>query len=275
MRNWRVLTAVAAVVLALVAAVASYSYVTGADKRAASKEETVTILQSKGVIPKNTKGQDAVAAGLVGTVSVPRKLVPPGALDNFDALTDKVTLSDIPQGQFLVADSTFVTPQEAVSANGFAAGLDQEHQAMTIQLDQTRAVGGFAMPGDRVNMIISLPLKIGYRNTDGDTDKTLNTSAYLLPGLKVLAVGQKTVQQVVEGDPNAPIDQAGNIGLLTLEVTPRQALQIAHAFSTNAQLYLTLTPPGFDPDKFEIPQELVEATNLFDQRLAWFDQVAG
>ena len=49
----------------------------------------------------------------------------------------------------------------------------------------------------------------------------------------------------------------GNAGLITLDVTPRQAEQIAQGTALGT-FYLTLDAPGLDPSKFTPPAEIVE-----------------
>ena len=50
-----------------------------------------------------------------------------------------------------------------------------------------------------------------------------------------------------------------------MEVSPRQAEQIAQAYALGGTVYLTLNTASFDPGTFENPEEIVEAVNLFDQ----------
>jgi pilus assembly protein CpaB len=277
-RNWRVLTAVAAVGLALVAAVASYSYVTGADERAQSNEETVDVLQAKTTIPRGMKASDAAASGMIAPASVPRKLVPPNAVQDAEALGDQIALAPISEGQFVTADS-FVTATEAVVSGGFAASLKKDTFAMQIQLDQTRSLAGFLVPGDRVNVIVTADVDM-VETSDAafEQNEDMQTTGYLIPGLKVLAIGATTAEVAAaaesEGGDAATVETT-NQGLLTVEVTARQALQLAHAQMGGANgMYLTLTPTSFDPEKFEIPDEIVKETNLFDQQLEQWLEVA-
>jgi len=79
-RNWRVLTAVAAVVLAAAASVLAYTYLTQADARAQDKTELVPALVARSVIPKGTPGKSAVDEGLFTTKRVPRDAVPDSVL---------------------------------------------------------------------------------------------------------------------------------------------------------------------------------------------------
>jgi hypothetical protein len=56
------------------------------------------------------------------------------------------------------------------------------------------------------------------------------------------------------------------VGLITVEATPRQAEQIAQAMNVGT-IMLTLNPPNFSTKSFQSPQEIVDAANLFDQQL--------
>lgn len=251
MRNWRVLTAAASVVLAVLAGVVAYRYVRGADDRARSDEELVRVMQAASDIPEGTRGAVALADGLIRAVDVPRKLVPPAALQEADGIGRRVTPAPVAEGQFLTTGS-FVDAETAVVTGGLSAELERGRYAMQIQLDQTHAVGGFVVPGDRVNVIVTV---------DGPTGGA--ETAYLLDGLKVLAVGAMTADEAVAEARDEVHD--GNQGLLTVEVTARQALQLAHAQSGGAgSVYLTLAPADFEPESFTPPDRVAGTSNLFD-----------
>ena len=76
----RVQAILIAVVLALVATAAMVVYVNGADRRAISGQEPVTVLVAKGTIRAGTSGEDAQNAGLIIPQQVPRKNSVTGAL---------------------------------------------------------------------------------------------------------------------------------------------------------------------------------------------------
>ena len=71
MRNWRVLVAIAAVVLAGAAAYLSYEYAHKADTRAQKNVERVSVLVAKNDISKGTTAAQALNSGLIGSKSVP------------------------------------------------------------------------------------------------------------------------------------------------------------------------------------------------------------
>ena len=84
------------------------------------------------------------------------------------------------------------------------------------------------------------------------------------------SVGLTTSGQAAGASNSTSSASTASSGLLTLEVTPRQAEQIAQGQSLGS-FYLTLDAPGTDPSKFTAPGEIVETWNLFDQHLSVVD----
>jgi pilus assembly protein CpaB len=282
-----VLVAIAAVVLAGAAAYLSYEYAHKADTRAQKNVERVDVLVAKSDISKGTTAAQALNSGQIGTKAVPRAILPPSAVANAGDLTDKVSVATISKGQFIVGES-FVKPAEV---GGFSAAIPKDHQAITITVDASHAVGGFIQPGDRVNVLFSGPVT---EQKDGNPIKgqpdPARVSAFLLPSVRVLAVGTTTANTAPasststnaglttsgaaagSGNSSTTAASTGNAGLITLEVTPRQAIQIAQGTSLGS-FYLSLDAPGLDPSKFSAPAEIVESWNLFDQHLGTVDQL--
>jgi hypothetical protein len=99
--------------------------------------------------------------------------------------------------------------------------------------------------------------------------------------MKVLAVGTTTASAQPAPAANgttastqAPQQQQGS-GLITVEATPRQAEQIAHAMSYGGTITISLNPPNFNAQNFKTPAEVVESMNLFDQPLTYLNSVQG
>jgi pilus assembly protein CpaB len=246
----------------------AYTYLTQADARAQDKTEMVSALVARVDIPKGTTGKSAVDDHLVTVHQVPRNVLPEGARTNNTGLDGLVATAAITKGQFVVQDS-FVAPSQV---DGFSTSIKNGKEAMSLSVDMTHGVAGFIQPNDKVNVLVTLDItdKVGNAGT-------LKTTAFLIPGLKVLAVGTTTTSTPAANTNNgttattaAPQDQQQ--GLITVEVTPRQAEQIAQAAAAG-QITLTLNPPNFDSAGFKTPQEIVEATNLFDQQLSQLSQV--
>jgi len=256
-----------------------WKYVTNADTRAEKGKKLVTALVADQRIARGTTFDQAVGERLFKTVKIPADALPPNRIlpGSDQALLavykGKVAATDIFSGTPVVSDQ-FVVASQLV--NTVAGAIPNGKQAITVSLDQTHAVGGFLTPGDKVNIILNLTeTDVTKRGTAGAGDG-LRTTAFLLPGIKVIAVGATTILPSSQPAANVTSNSSGvstttvpnsqPANLITLEVTPRQAEQIVQA-TTIGTMYLSLNPPGFDPKKFTRPGEIVEALNLFDTPL--------
>lgn len=283
MRNWRIISTIAAVVLAAIAGVLVWKYVTDADTRAEKDKGLVTALVAKERIARGTVFNQVLTDELFEEKKIPEDSLPPNRIlpGTDQALLalykDKVAATDIFAGTPVVADQ-FVQSSQLV--NTFAGAIAKGKQAITLSLDQTHAVGGFLTPGDKVNVLLNFSPKVvkdpPLTGAAKRTDEELRTTAFLLPGLKVIAVGSTTVlpssAPPPAADPNGGVTtttqpETQPASLITLEVTARQAEQLVHATIVGT-VYLSLNPPGFNATKFTTPDEIVEALNHFDQPLA-------
>src|SRR5262245_63055737 len=78
--NRRTLLAAAAILLAAAAGMGVYFYVSGADKRAEDKVQTVEAFVAVRDIPKGSSGSDAIANGSIAAMRVLRGPVPHAAV---------------------------------------------------------------------------------------------------------------------------------------------------------------------------------------------------
>jgi Flp pilus assembly protein CpaB len=281
-RNWRVISTIAAIVLAAIAGVLVWKYVTSADKRAERDKGLVSALVAKSRIARGTVFDQILADNLLKTVKIPRDSLPPDRIipGKDDALLElyrgKVASTDIFTGTPVVS-TQFVAASQPV--NTLAGGIPKGKQVITVSLDQSHAVGGFVTPGDKVNLLLSFnPALVIDARTGRPTKAAADrrTTAFLLPGIKVIAVGSTTVLPSSANAPAATGEDGGttstttpqnqSTSLITFEVTPRQAEQIVQG-TTIGTVYLSLNPPGFNAGQFKSPDEIVEAINLFDQPL--------
>ena len=275
MRNWRIISTIAAVVFAAVAGILVWKYLNSADTRAQSNKHLVTVLVAKGQIARGTLFDQALSEKMFEAKQIPKDSLPPDALTQetdaqlLTVFKGKVANSNIFTGTPIVSDE-FVQASQLISTVSGAIPTGKE--AITVSLDQTHAVGGFVTPGDHVNMMLNFPV------TDtGNGGTSHKVTAFLLPDLKVLAVGSSTVlpaSPTAAGSTNGQLTNATTTtvpqnqpaSLITLQVSPREAEQIVQG-TTVGTVWLTLDPPDFTPGKFKNPTEIVDEINLFNQTL--------
>jgi pilus assembly protein CpaB len=280
-RNWRVISTIAAVIFAVVAGVLVWQYLTDADSRAEAKKDLVPVLVAKNKIARGTVFDTVVTDKLYEQKDIPKDSLAPGQIEPADTeqllslYKGKVAATDIFAGTPLVSEQ-FVQSSQLVST--VAGAIPKGKQAVTVNLDQTHSVGGFVTPGDEVNVLVHLPVK----SEDG---KTSQVTAFLMPGVKVIAVGASTVlptngttnnatQTANDGTTPTTQPQVQPTSLITLQVTPRQAEQIIHAVEMGS-VWLSLNPPDFKAGDFKNPAEIVESFNLFNQPLDEAQRRAG
>lgn len=282
MRNWRVLTAIAAVVLAALAGVLVWKYTQDAKDDAKRPFTSVEVLVADKAIPINTSFTSALDnKQLVRAQRVQRDL-PTGYVSGEatdDALKSQfkqlIASHNLAPGQTIV-DSDFIAQGEVQSSLGGTLNTDQakdkskELVAITVSFDDVHGVGGFLQPGDSVNVVFS-----GDAQVPGDpTSGSVKTTSYFMPGLKIIAVGSSTqtpaqsaaAASASSGTAASSTASVGNRALITFEVTPRQSEQLIHAQSYGP-LYLTLNPPSFKAGDFKDPGEIVLQVNMWDKDL--------
>jgi pilus assembly protein CpaB len=214
---------IVAVVVALVAAGAIYSYLNSVQDRAYNNAKLVKVYRVDKDINKGLPGEQAIDQEYVKSGDIPQKYRPTTALTDINAIRGKVALNNLATGQ-IVVDGMFVDPRTATVS--FAQRIPPGQVAVTISVDSIRGVAGLIVPGDQVNIMASAQ--------DGQR--------YLFQNVNVLAIGTTAAPQ--PGDTTATtVAAGGGGGLMTFAVPPLAAAKIAVA----SGVYLTLVPPGNQP----------------------------
>ncbi|MEO7587485.1 MAG: RcpC/CpaB family pilus assembly protein [Arachnia sp.] len=142
----RVMAAVAAVVLALIAGLLVAGYVAGADARAAAGYELTRVLVVTAPI---LTGDSAELDVNVKVMKLPRSAVAAGAVDSTNALGDRVASMDLLPGE-QVLELRFVDPGVAA---GKVVDVPEELSEVTVVLTPERVLGGNLRAGDEVGLV--------------------------------------------------------------------------------------------------------------------------
>jgi Flp pilus assembly protein CpaB len=285
-RNWRVLTAVLAVVLAALAGVLVWKYVDDQKNEAKKPYQQVPVLVAAQNVPAGTSFASALDSKMIKSEARTRKDLPDAYVSGEQSPNDLKTqfdqliaAHDITQNETITRNE-FVAATSAAATGGVSGELatdskpkdKKDLQAVTLAFDSEHSIGGFVNPNDYVNVIAHMEV----HDLTSPNDKPVKMTAFLLPHIKVLAVGATTAvpQQNINTDSSTPTTQAPAVqqGLITLEVTPRQAEQLIQG-REDGSLWLSLNPPTWQPGDFQNPAEIVEAVNLFDQPLPQLQQL--
>lgn len=178
----RVMAAVAAVVLALVAGLLVAGYVAGADARAAAGYELTNVLL---VIAPIAAGEPAVPDVNVELRQLPRTAVAVDAVETIDALGDTVAAVDLVPGE-QVLTTRFVDPGVAA---GKVVDVPEDLSEVTMVLTPERVLGGNLKAGDEVGLVATWD------------NLAAATSSTILHRVLVSRVQGVTFSEETEGEP--------------------------------------------------------------------------
>jgi Flp pilus assembly protein CpaB len=293
----RAIVLLVALILAGLAAWAVWNYLQNVENEYAAGQEITEVFRAGEAIAEGTDGAILLSAFNSGGEEIVQgedqvQDVPADAITSAEqlriVLEGKVAAGPISAGSILTESQwTSIT----VNITPLAEEIPSGKQAMTISVDNVRGVNGFVEPGDRINMILTIPIPedllpeelagIATPTTtpaegEAPAEETVSVIPYtrfVLQGLPVLATGrdirpeegatetvdvETTTATTPDGQAVAAEEETGNDTVFTLEVTPEQAERIAYA-NENGSLWLTLVPGDF----VEVETTGVTILNLF------------
>lgn len=187
----------------------------------APKPETVSVV----VATRDIARGEVISEQLVSTREWPAGMQPPSSHDTTEKILNRTALTPIMAGEPVLEGK--VADLEA--GRGLAALIPEGHRAYTIQTSHVGSnVAGFVMPGNRVDVLLTL--RGGPSDTTGG-----GSSTTLLQAVEILAVDQRL---------DAPTEnRVEQLRSVTLLVTPEQAglLDLGHNTGT---LSLALRNPS-------------------------------
>lgn len=263
MSSRRTLILLGAILVGVIAAFALFNYVSNVENEANEKAELVEVFKAEEPITKGFTGGEAFDAGQIVAGKIPREYRPEGFVGSIDEIEGQVALFDIPAGTALVKEM-FVDPSQAVISFRERLEEDGSRVAISFQVDQVRGVADLLVPGDFVNIFITLE-----EPAEGDTLRSSGLGAATCPrtidqggcvlltsarmfyqDVHILAIGQTAVLTAgestssdEEGETETAQTQAG---LITVDV-PIEAAQWIASISS-ASYYLTLNPENYTPE---------------------------
>ena len=154
MSSRRTLILIAAALVGAIAAYALFTYVGGIEDEANDNAERVKIFKIVQDIPKGTFGDEAFAQASSSRTSSPRSTGRPRPSPTRRRSTAWSPSPTSPANQVVVSNQ-FVSQAESLST--FSSLLKNNEVAVTISVDQVRGVAGLLVPGDFVNMLVTVP----------------------------------------------------------------------------------------------------------------------
>lgn len=198
--------------LAGVAAISANRWIS--TRLAEAETEMVEVIAAANDIPFGA----TLDATQIKTVPLPRAAIPPNAFTDPKLILGRVASTPLYKGEILIEGRVV----EHLGGSALAAAVEEGKRAITVGVNEVIGVGGFMLPGNRVDLI-----SVKNRSGGGSESRTL------LENLKVLAVDQTT-----SPDKKDPVV----VRAVTLEVTPEQAEIIARA-TNEGKVQFTLRNP--------------------------------
>jgi len=171
--------------------------------------------------------------------SFPKESVPKGSYTVPDSLLGEVTKV------FLMENEPILDSKLSSKGGGLSLLIGKNKRASSIQVDKVSGVSGFILPGDRVDVILTVT-----RYESGSSDAIAKT---ILQNIEVLAAGEKTEQKE---------NKVITVQSVTLLVDPTGAQSLALA-SSEGKLNLALRNPT-DEDTFTV--EPVTRTGILKEK---------
>lgn len=199
-----ILVIVVAILLALLASVGVYRYLSETGRAAEeARLQTVGIVVAVVDIPIGT----TINANQIAVTAWPKDLYPKDSFADLKSVVGRAVRRDFLRGEPIVASKLVPTDK----GGGLLSFIVVEgKRAFTIRVNETVGVGGFIVPDSRVDVIL----------TTTPTGGSERISKIVLENMQVLAAGQ-----IVEQKENKPI----TVNTVTLSVTPEEAEKLALA----------------------------------------------
>ncbi|MGE8100715.1 Flp pilus assembly protein CpaB [Pseudomonas fluorescens] len=161
-----------------------------------------------------------VEAQQVTTVRMPMDTIPDDAFDSSDKAVGKIATFDILRGDIVRGARL----SEHLGGSTLASLIAPDKRAISVRVDDVVGVGGFLLPGNRVDVLAT-------KHTDGSSNNAVSRT--ILENLRVLAV-----DQTAGTDKTQPVV----VRAVTLEMTTTEAEALVTA-QTEGKLQLALRNP--------------------------------
>lgn len=198
--------------------------------------DTVGVVVARADLDPGDLGDDLVSAGKVRLEQVPADEVEPGAITATSDLAGAIVTKPVEKGGDLTTEDVAPSTLRSESIT-----IPKGKQAVAITVDTTAGGGGYAGPGDKVDVYTVI-------QPDAPGAPTAPLTKLLLTRVEVLDVSNEiaprrsstTAAAATEDTTVAPRSTEGRITLL-LALTPAQAEQAIFASSFN-DIWVTVLP---------------------------------
>lgn len=181
-----------------------------------------------------------VQEDMVELVEIPEKFVQPGFARQIEDVVGLVALAPIAKGEQVLKNKVILPGVET----GLSLQVSPGKRAVTIPINEHRAVARLLKPGDRVDMVVAADL-----NTGASQKRYIKT---LLQDIVILATGLNVVselprihEEVGGQDFVIPMRSKSDFSTITIEASPEDTQKIVYLLSTDPEsIFFTLRHPS-------------------------------
>jgi len=206
-----------AVVIALITTLLIYSSI---QKRAGVAKAPILETQPIAMATVDLNWGTVVVKEMVKMEPFLKSSLPAGAYTDMNTLVGRVVISSIKAKEPFLESR--LAPQ-SMKTGGIAAVIGSKKRAVAVRVDKVIGVAGFVHPGNRVDVLVTM--------SKGKAVEPV--TKIVLENILVLAAGPEV--QTAKGKEQQP----ATVDVITLEVTPEEAEQLALA-ATEGKLQLAL-----------------------------------
>ncbi len=207
-----------AVVLGLAASAVVFFYLNQQSAANVTARQTRPVVVASADLTFGTK----LERNLLKVVNYPKDSVPPGAYTSLDSVVGQTTKI------FLAEKEPVLMSKLSTIGGGLSMMVRPNLRASSVTVNLVSSVSGFVVPGDRVDILVTIDRMAG-----GAQNATTRT---ILQNIEVLAAGVKTEQKDQQNKPNTELQT------ITLLVDPSSAERMALAMH-EGKIHLTLRNP--------------------------------
>ncbi|MDP3182852.1 MAG: Flp pilus assembly protein CpaB [Desulfobaccales bacterium] len=182
----------------------------------------------------------ALDGKLVKVGTWPQNLIPTQTASSFKEIEGRVVKTPLAKGEPILLSK--LAPQG--TSAGLSGLLGENKRALTVRVDDVSGVAGFIHPGDRVDVLVDMPVP----NTHEHISKTF------LQNILVLTAGQ-VWEQKGENKPAV-------VNTVTLELDTTQA-ELLNLASNQGKIRLALRNPN---NSAAVPTKGVDSSQLIDEQ---------
>lgn len=188
----------------------TYSYMNTLKTQKITPVKYIEVVTAIETIPART----SVTKDMLEYKSVPETEAHPDAIINADDIIGSITIADIIAGEQILSQRILSDPE----AGSLSFQVKENMRAMTIPISEITGVAGYAVPGDRIDILVC------YQNLELSDTEDVDATSMVYTQLQNILIMEEGIDQEIKSD-----TVVSSITSFTVMVSPEQAEVLAYA----------------------------------------------